>query len=77
MSPPPSYSNIISNARTTAASDEPASPDALRKAFLKNVFEVASQPEARDANRKKMYAFWKTAVAEDVDVEAGGDLDAS
>lgn len=31
----------------------------LKKKLLRAVFEVASQPETRDSNRRKMYALWK------------------
>ncbi|KAL0579446.1 hypothetical protein V5O48_002552 [Marasmius crinis-equi] len=31
----------------------------LKKRLVRNLFEVASQPETRDANRRKMYAIWE------------------
>jgi ribosomal RNA-processing protein 1 len=31
----------------------------LRKLLLRKVFEVASEPETRDSNRRKMYSLWK------------------
>lgn len=48
---------------------EPVAPGPLRRALLARLFEVASAPETRDANRRKMYAFWKVAKAEDDDDE--------
>ena len=39
----------------------------LRKRLLRRVFEVASEPETRDSNRRKMYALWKDSVDEDED----------
>ncbi|KAG8983682.1 hypothetical protein FRB93_007079 [Tulasnella sp. JGI-2019a] len=78
---PPSYAIVISRANLRCIHDtdpfDPvvATPDALRKAFLKTMFDVASQPDAREVNRKKMYAVWKAAMAEGVD--ATWDPDAS
>lgn len=46
----------------------------LRKAFLKCVFDAASQSDAREVNRKRLYAFWKAAVAEG---DTGVEWDAS
>ena len=40
----------------------------LKKKLLRRMFEVASQPETRDSNRRKMYALWKEG-AEDDDAE--------
>ncbi|KAG8852684.1 hypothetical protein FRB96_008540 [Tulasnella sp. 330] len=73
--PSPDYSAIISraNLRCIHKSIKPetlvvvATPDELRVAFLKTLFDVASLPDARDVNRKKMYAFWKAAMADGVD----------
>ena len=31
----------------------------LKSKLLQRIFEVASQPETRDSNRRKMYALWK------------------
>ena len=39
----------------------------LRQAMLSKIFEVASDSDARDANRRKMYAIWKDAKAEEED----------
>lgn len=36
----------------------------LKKKLLKLVFNVASQPETRDSNRRKMYALWKEGADE-------------
>jgi len=42
---------IEKNQRTDALS--------VKKKLLRTIFDVASQPETRDANRRKMYALWK------------------
>lgn len=39
----------------------------VRKALLRKMFDVASGPNVREANRRKMYAVWKVAIAEDDD----------
>ncbi|KAG5650456.1 hypothetical protein H0H81_012195 [Sphagnurus paluster] len=39
----------------------------LRKKLLRSIFEVASQPETRDSNRRKMYTLWKDGADEDVE----------
>lgn len=82
--PPPAYSATIlrANLRCIHKSNGPAvalvaaaSLDELRGAFLRTLFDVASLPDAREVNRRKMYAFWKAAMAEAVD--ATWDPDAS
>ena len=60
------YSNLIANAcyedpKAEGKMDGPL----LRKMFLRSLFEVASQPETRDSNRRKMYALWKESNQED------------
>lgn len=37
----------------------------LKKRLLRRIFEIASQPETRDSNRRKMYALWKEGVEDD------------
>lgn len=46
---------------------ECVAPGPLRRALLAQLFDFASATETRDANRRKMYAFWKIARAEDED----------
>lgn len=40
----------------------------LRKKLLRKVFEVASEAETKDANRRKMYKLWKDGNDEDEDL---------
>ncbi|KAG6814117.1 hypothetical protein H0H92_002112 [Tricholoma furcatifolium] len=61
-----SYPHLVSNScykdpRTEGRVDGPT----LRKKLLRSVFEVASQPDTRDSNRRKMYALWKDGASED------------
>ena len=37
----------------------------LKRKLLRRIFEIASQPETRDSNRRKMYALWKEGGADD------------
>lgn len=54
------YPSMISNACLDNASIEVKLPVSdLRKKILRRLFEVASQAETRDANRRKIYALWK------------------
>ncbi|KAF8167625.1 nucleolar protein,Nop52-domain-containing protein [Crassisporium funariophilum] len=41
----------------------------LKKKLLRRIFEVASQTDTRDSNRRKMYSLWKEGSEEDVDDE--------
>ena len=37
----------------------------LKKKLLRRMFGIASQPETRDSNRRKMYALWKEGGEDD------------
>jgi ribosomal RNA-processing protein 1 len=37
----------------------------LKKKLLRRMFEIASQPETRDSNRRKIYALWKEGAEDD------------
>lgn len=72
------YPNLVANACETEPSKEGAiSPSALRKAVFKQVFEVASEPDTRDANRRKLYAFWREHMEEDQDENGNGSTPTS
>lgn len=49
---------------------------ALRKKLLQRIFDVASQGATRDANRRKMYAIWKSNTDDDDDEEEDRPPDA-
>ncbi|KIJ22054.1 hypothetical protein PAXINDRAFT_160020 [Paxillus involutus ATCC 200175] len=62
------YPNMLSNVCTYASqTDNPLEAGALREAILQKLFAVASAEDTRDANRRKMYALYKNAVADDED----------
>ncbi|CCL98081.1 uncharacterized protein FIBRA_00075 [Fibroporia radiculosa] len=73
----PIYENIVVNACISNPKSEGvmAGPE-LRKALLKCMFEIASEQDTRDANRRKLYNLWKSKLEDDGD---GGDtaIDAS
>ncbi|PSS29624.1 hypothetical protein PHLCEN_2v2772 [Hermanssonia centrifuga] len=61
------YEDIASNACLSDPKKEGAMEMGfVRKALLTYMFDVASKPETRDANRRKLYALWKS-MAEDAD----------
>lgn len=45
-------------------------PSKLRAKLLRRIFEVASDPETRDSNRRKMYALWKDGAEDGEDDES-------
>ena len=68
----PAFENVIANSCLDDASLEKVDRDRLRKALLRKMFDVASGPDARESNRRKMHAVWKAAMAEEED-EGGSD----
>ncbi|KII93163.1 hypothetical protein PLICRDRAFT_87582 [Plicaturopsis crispa FD-325 SS-3] len=64
----PTYPNLLPNACFTLPSPAGAmARSPLRKALLRKVFEVASQEDTRDANRRRMYGIWKNGMADEDD----------
>ncbi|KAF8560066.1 ribosomal RNA processing protein [Imleria badia] len=62
------YPTIFSNACVDVPhTDGPMLHSTLREAILQKLFAVASAEDTRDANRRKMYALYKTAVEDDDD----------
>lgn len=56
----PTFPHLVRNAcAINPAAEGALSNTAIRKVLLKQLFDVASEPDTRDANRRKMYAFWK------------------
>lgn len=60
------YPNLLANACFDNPEQE-SSEDGpiLKKKLLRRIFEVASEPETRDSNRRKLYALWKESYEED------------
>lgn len=65
----PSYPHLEANACYSDPEEGRMDGLTLKKKLLRRMFEVASQPETRDSNRKKMYALWKESYEEDPDDE--------
>ena len=60
LSKSPEFPNIIAHSCVVGEKGDDASGAAdLRKGLLKRLFEVASEESTRDANRRKIYKFWK------------------
>ncbi|KAG1838345.1 Nop52-domain-containing protein [Suillus tomentosus] len=69
----PDYSKLLVNACTSSSnSDQAMDVDAVRKSILQKIFDVASETETRDANRRRMYTFYKNAVEDDEDEDSAG-----
>ncbi|CAK5264494.1 unnamed protein product [Mycena citricolor] len=64
------YPTIISNSCFDDPSTGVAEPLVVRKRLLQRLFEVAGEPETRDASRRRLYAFYQANVDED-DLEEG------
>ncbi|KAI0652418.1 Nop52-domain-containing protein [Trametes meyenii] len=63
----PTLHNLISNACSTSPKEGPLRSSGLKKLLLKQMFDVASEPDTRDANRRKLYALWKENMEDDED----------
>ncbi|CAL1694115.1 unnamed protein product [Somion occarium] len=56
-----SYEHIIGNSCAMDSKTEGIlDKDALKKVLLKQLFNVASEQDTRDSNRRKLYAVWKS-----------------
>ncbi|GBE77618.1 Nop52-domain-containing protein [Sparassis latifolia] len=72
----PTYPNLIANACTIDPKMEGAIGRLeLKKALLKHMFDIASEQDTRDSNRRKLYAIWKNNI--DDDAGKGSTVDAS
>ncbi|KAI8995285.1 Nop52-domain-containing protein [Trametes punicea] len=74
----PTYPNLISNACAKNPKEEGAmNGTALKIALLRRMFDIASEPDTRDANRRKLYAFWKDNMADNDDDAGSHGVDGS
>ncbi|KAL4252472.1 RRP1 family protein [Abortiporus biennis] len=68
------YDNLVSNSCSTDPKREGAlETGQLRKILLRRMFDIASEQDSRDSNRRKLYAIWKS----NWDDEEEGDDDDS
>lgn len=58
--------NLLANS-CISPQDEPLDRTRLRKGVLEYIFEVASQEDSRDSNRRKLYAICNANIDEDDD----------
>ncbi|RDX51869.1 Nop52-domain-containing protein [Lentinus brumalis] len=73
------FPHLVSNACSSNPKDEGAvSTATLRKTLLKQMFDTASEPDTRDANRRRLYALWKENMEDDDEGSGSGkEVDAS
>jgi len=60
------FPNLLANS-CLSPPDEPSDRSRLRKGVLEYMFEVASQEDTRDSNRRKLYAICNANIDEDDD----------
>lgn len=61
------YSNIAENSCISEPTDRAIASEKVRSALLRRLFDVASEEETRDSNRRKMYAVFRAAKEDDDD----------
>jgi ribosomal RNA-processing protein 1 len=64
-----SYPHLVANACYSDSEGGPLDGAILKKKLLRRIFEVASHPDTRDSNRRKMYTLWKESYDEGPDEE--------
>ncbi|KDQ63212.1 hypothetical protein JAAARDRAFT_65281 [Jaapia argillacea MUCL 33604] len=77
----PTFENLVGNACMSDPGKEGVvGRGTLRGSLLRRMFEIASEQDTRDSNRRKLYAVWRSCREEDEEGEGGSDerlLDAS
>lgn len=66
---------VFANIRANACYSDPETEGqldgaVLKKKLLRRIFEIASQEDTRDSNRRKMYTLWKKSYDEDPDEDS-------
>ena len=62
----PSYDNLVTNSCSIDPKTEGAVEKApLKKLLLRRIFDIASEHDTRDSNRRKLYAIWRAHVEEE------------
>ena len=73
-----SFPYILANACSSDPESEGAVGRAtLRRTLLKQMFDTASKPDTRDANRRRLYALWKENMDDEGGSDSGQDVDGS
>ena len=60
-----SYPHLAINACYSDSEEGRIDGATLKKKLFRRIFEVASHPDTRDSNRRKMYALWKESYEEE------------
>ncbi|KAJ7619196.1 nucleolar protein,Nop52-domain-containing protein [Mycena polygramma] len=63
------YPALVANACFDNPSEGPIGGPILRKKLLRQIFEIASEPDTRDSSRRKMYALFKESTEDDTGEE--------
>ncbi|ESK90900.1 ribosomal rna processing protein [Moniliophthora roreri MCA 2997] len=63
------FPNLVSHCCLSDPSEKALSITTIREKLVRKIFEVASEPDTRDSNRKKMYALWEKEKEEESDDE--------
>ena len=62
------YEHIVENSCSSNPREEgPLDQATLKKTLVKRLFDIASEQDTRDSNRRKLYAVWKTYIDDDAD----------
>lgn len=62
----PSYDNLVANSCSTNPKIEGAVERApLKTLLLRRMFDIASEQDTRDSNRRKLYAIWRSQMEEE------------
>jgi len=65
----PSYPHLAINVCYSDSEEGRMDGAVLKKKLLRRIFEIASHPDTRDSNRRRMYALWKESYEEEPDDE--------
>ena len=55
------FAELVALCRCTPSDSGPLGKDALRSRILRTLFEIASEEQTKDANRRKLYTLWEKA----------------
>lgn len=76
LSNDPAFLNVLANSCLESPKEEgKVDRNQLRKSLLRKLFDVASSTDARESNRRKMYAIWKDGMAEEDDTDRTPEID--
>jgi len=59
------YHALVQLSCLSNAEEDSLRKETLRKALLRSIFDVASEQETRDSNRRRLYAFWRSHMEDE------------